>query len=113
MSNYSVGHLAEQHAAKYLEQQGYKVLDINWRTKLCEIDIVAKKGAIVYLVEVKYRVSDSFGSGFEYITPKKLRQMRLAAEVWVNYSNWEGDYRLAAIELTGSNYTVKNLITSV
>ena len=113
MSNHAAGHLAEQHAAKFLERHGYKILEINWRTQLCEIDIVAKKGDVVYMVEVKYRVSELFGSGFDYITPKKLRQMRFSAEMWVSNNNWEGDYTLAAIELSGNDYVIKNFIASV
>lgn len=113
MSNHSAGHDAEQRAAKYLEEQGYKIMELNWRTKMCEIDIVAKKGNTMYLVEVKYRASDNYGTGFDYITPKKLQQMRFAAELWVSSHNWEEDYQLAAIELTGSDYAVSDFITSV
>lgn len=113
MSNHSTGHQAEQYAAKYLEGQGYKILELNWRTKMCEIDIVAKKDDIVYLVEVKYRASDNFGAGFDYITPKKLQQMRFAADYWASISSWQGDYQLAAIQLSGDDFAVSDFIASV
>jgi len=113
MSNHSVGHEAEKHAAKYLEKQGYKILELNWRTAYCEIDIVVKKSAIVYLVEVKYRVSDAFGTGFDYITAKKYDQMKYAAEIWVNNNRWEGEYQLAAIELSGRDYKVNEFLPLV
>lgn len=113
MSNHSAGHLAEQYAAEYLTAKGYEILELNWRTKMCEIDIVAKNGNIVYLIEVKYRLSDSFGTGFDYITAKKLRQMKFAAEYWVISNNWQGDYQLAAIELCGSEYVVNDFITAI
>ena len=103
MSNYSTGHKAEQVAAEYLKTQGYKILEINWKTKYCEIDIVIQKNNTVYLTEVKYRKSNASGSGFEYITPKKLKQMKFAAEIWVSQHKWEGDYQLAAIEMGGDN----------
>lgn len=101
MSNYATGHSAEQAAAEYLKTQGYKILELNWHTKYCEIDIVAQKGKRIYFTEVKYRKSTDSGSGFEYITPKKLRQMKFAAEMWVNQYAWKGDYQLAVIEMTG------------
>jgi uncharacterized protein (TIGR00252 family) len=113
VSNHFTGHQAEQYAAKYLEGQGYHILELNWRTKTCEIDIVAKKGNTVYLVEVKYRASDSYGTGFDYITSKKLQQMRFAAEYWASSNNWQGDYQLAAIQLSGGDFEVRDFINSV
>lgn len=113
MSNHSVGHEAEKFAAKYLEKKGYKIVAINWRTKYCEIDVVAQKSDTVLLVEIKYRKSSDFGSGFDYITSKKLNQMKFAAELWVSTNNWSGDYQLAAIELSGTSYKVNNFLTLV
>jgi Holliday junction resolvase-like predicted endonuclease len=101
LTNYSSGHLAEEHAAKYLAQQGYRVIDINWKTKWCEIDLVAEKDGVVYLIEVKYRKSSKQGLGFDYITPKKLKQMKFAAELWVSNHEWQGEYQLGAIEMSG------------
>lgn len=97
----SIGSEAEAAAAKYLEQHGYQIVERNWRTRVCEIDIVAKKDSIVHFVEVKYRSSIRQGGGLDYITPKKLKQMAFAAECWVNDNNYPGDYRLSAIEVSG------------
>jgi putative endonuclease len=96
-----VGNLAEDVAAKYLASLGYKVLDRNWRRRQCEIDITASKNAIIYFVEVKYRRNENQGGGLEYITPKKLNQMRFAAKIWVSENKYEGDYELSAIEVSG------------
>ncbi len=104
-TNYQSGHDAEKSAAEYLVSQGYEILDINWKTRYCEIDIVAKKDGIVYFVEVKSRKNTDFGSGLEYITPKKLKQMTFAAEMWVQSQVWSGDYQLAAIALDGQQVT--------
>jgi ribonuclease HII len=97
MSNHTAGHNAEKRAAKYLETQGFKIRELNWKTRYCEIDIVAEKDGSVYFVEVKYRRSSAQGIGLEYITQRKLKQMRFAAEMWVQGHDWVGDYRLAAI----------------
>lgn len=98
----SSGKAAEDQAASYLEAQGYTILMRNWRTRLCEIDIVAQKNDCVYLVEVKYRRSSAQGYGVDYITPRKLKQMAFAAELWAQAHTWQGDYRLAAISVDGS-----------
>lgn len=97
------GRAAESEVAKYLSEQGFKILDQNWRTRTCEIDLVAQKDKVIYFVEVKYRSTIDQGDGFEYITPAKLKQMAYAAEVWVQENNWSGDYRLLAAAVSGEN----------
>lgn len=105
MSNYSTGHLAEKTAADYLLTHGFEVIELNWKTKACEIDIVAKRGIRIYFVEVKSRRSVQQGSGFDYVTSKKLQQMQFAAQMWVAANNWRGDYQLAVISIDGSSIT--------
>lgn len=102
-----IGRRAEQVAASYLRQQGYRVLEHNWRTRWCEIDLIVRKGSCVYFVEVKYRSSGAQGAGLEYITTKKLAQMHFAAEFWLaQHAQDRYDYRLAALEVTGQDYSV-------
>jgi putative endonuclease len=103
MTNYAHGHEAEKYAAEYLKRQGYKILALNWRRPRAEIDIVARKkcGPVVF-VEVKYRTSDKQGTGFDYITQHKLRQMEFAAEMWASEHKYEGEILLGAIEVSGA-----------
>lgn len=97
------GQEAEQAVADLLEQHGFEIIDRNWKTRVCEIDIVAQKEDVIYFVEVKYRSSQAQGSGFEYVTDKKLRRMNFAAEVWKQQYSWDGDYRLMAVAVSGSD----------
>lgn len=99
MTNHQSGHDAEKEVARYLEHAGYRIRDINWRTKACEIDIVAEKGSCIYFVEVKSRKSLSHGDGFSYITPTKLHNMTRAAEIWVSVHDYAGEYVLAAASI--------------
>ncbi len=110
MNTTDIGRQAENVAAEYLISRGFVILEQNWRTPRCEIDIVAQKGPVKYFVECKYRKSDSFGSGFDYLTPQKLDQMRFAAEVWVARHRWDGAYFLSAIELVGTPPTVRSFV---
>lgn len=110
MTSFSNGRQAEDRASEYLRHLGYQILSQNWRTRFCEIDIVAQKDKTVYFVEVKYRRSNSQGSGLEYITPRKLKQMTFAAEMWVSENKWIHDYTLAAIEVSGAEFEVGELI---
>lgn len=95
----STGHSAEDLVSRWLESSNYQVVAQNWRTRRCEIDIVAAKDKVVYFVEVKYRSSAGFGSGLEYITAKKLEQMLFSANMWLAINNWSGDYRICAAEV--------------
>lgn len=105
MSNYVTGHSAEVRASEYLKQLGFKIRELNWKTKYCEIDIVAEKNKAMYFVEVKYRRNNKHGYGLDYVTTKKLSQMRFAAEMWVNNHNWSGEYQLGAIGIDGDDIT--------
>jgi len=100
----AIGRRAEELVAEFLQNQGYKILGRNWRSKVCEIDIIASKGQIVYFIEVKYRQTDGQGDGLAYITPKKLKQLQFAARVWTQSAGWDGDYRLmgAAVSRDGA-----------
>ncbi|HEU5187346.1 MAG TPA: YraN family protein [Candidatus Saccharimonadales bacterium] len=97
----AIGRTAEAVAAEFLRTKGHTILAQNWRTRWCEIDIVTQNGCIVHFVEVKYRAKHTWGSGFDYITPRKLQQMQFAAEFWVAKHRLKSDYFLSAVELTG------------
>lgn len=109
----TIGRRAETAAAAHLAECGYDVLELNYRRPHCEIDIVARRGDCIYLVEVKYRATDDWGSGLEYIGPAKLRHMERAARTWVREHGWSGDYCLAAAEVSGPDYEVTALIDSI
>lgn len=113
MTTTSTGRQAEAKAVKYLKQDSFTVLEQNWRTRYCEIDIIAQKDKTIYFVEVKYRATDSWGGGLDYITPNKLKQMGFAAEVWVSANKWQHDYQLAAIEVSGKDFEVTNFLVDL
>lgn len=100
MKSSARGHLAENWAVDYLAKLGYKIIGRNWRTKYCEIDIIAWQNDRLYFVEVKFRASTGQGSGMEYITRKKLARMRYAANSWVQQNAYEGVYGLAALAIS-------------
>jgi uncharacterized protein (TIGR00252 family) len=88
------GDHAEECVAITLKEKGFTIIDRNWRTRSCEIDIVAQAGDVVYFVEVKYRSSSQWGDGFAYVTPKKLQQMGYAAQLWAQVHRWDGNMQL-------------------
>jgi ribonuclease HII len=97
-----MGLLAEEETANYLSRNGHRIVERNWKTKYCEIDIVSVKNEVVYFTEVKYRKQSNQGGGLAAITPKKLQQMKFAATFYEHSHNIKNmDLLLAAATLTG------------
>lgn len=113
MSHVSDGRAAEAVVAEYLRKKGFEIISQNWRTRSCEIDVIASKDGDVYFVEVKYRRSNLQGTGLDYITDRKLAQMRYAASMWLQENNWNGDMFLCAAEVSGSDFVVSCFIDTI
>jgi putative endonuclease len=76
-----LGRAGEQRAARYLTEQGYTILDRNWRCAQGEIDLVATKGARLAFVEVKRR-STCDEAAFA-VTARQERRIVRAAQYWI------------------------------
>jgi uncharacterized protein (TIGR00252 family) len=107
-----IGDEAERAAAIHLEGLGYEIIDRNWKTKWCEIDIIAQKDKVIYFVEVKYRRTDGQGGGIAAITPKKLDRMKFATRLWMQRYG-QNDARLSVIEVSGARFTVTQFLEQV
>lgn len=99
-----IGDESETVAANELVRRGHTVLERNWKTKYCEIDIISAKGGVIYFTEVKHRRNSTGGDGFMAITPKKLNQMRFAAKLYAHTNKIKDtDLRLLAIATSGDS----------
>ena len=105
-----IGDLAENQACKYLIDHKYKILDRNWRTKYCEIDIIAEKNSDIYFVEVKYRRNNNQGGGLAAVNNAKQKQMAFAAELWISSHGLSHDAFLAVISLGGDFPRVEDFV---
>ena len=83
LSKKQLGAHGESAAAAYLRQQGYIVLDRNWRCRSGEIDIVAADGELLVFVEVRTRSSTGFGTPAESVDYRKQRQVMETAQVYL------------------------------
>jgi putative endonuclease len=114
MTNYAHGHHAEKVAARWLQSRGYKIYALNWRTPRAEIDIIAQApDGPLQFIEVKYRQSATQGNGLEYVTAAKQRQMQFAASLWVAQHNYQGEYVLAAVEVSGPAYRITGFVEAL
>jgi putative endonuclease len=79
-----LGRSWEQAAAEYLESQGLRILDRNWRCADGEIDIVAAERQVLVVCEVKSRTSVRYGTPLEAVGRAKLARLRRLAVQWLN-----------------------------
>lgn len=107
----AVGDASETVAAEELARRGHTIVERNWKTKYCEIDIVSTHGDTVYFTEVKHRKNARQGGGVAAITPKKLRQMEFAAKLYVQHQKLHDvNLRLLAISTIGDVPSVVDVI---
>lgn len=95
------GLAGEQQAIRYLLSRRWEIVAHRFRAGRIELDLVARRGALVAFIEVKTRRSDLFGSPLEAVTGAKRREMVKAARVWVDRFGKPSDvYRFDCIGLT-------------
>jgi len=78
----STGNLGEEAAVKALKKQGYKIIERNYRTKLGEIDVIAKDGEYTCFVEVRLRKTNDFGSPADTIDESKQQKIIKTAQMY-------------------------------
>ena len=76
------GHVSEHIAALYLMAKGFRIRAIRYRTKLGEIDIIARRGDLVVCVEVKAR-RDADSAVFA-VTGTAQHRIRAASDIWLS-----------------------------
>ncbi len=75
----ALGRWGEEAACRFLERSGHRIVARNLRTPVGEIDIIARRGSVLLIVEVKTRRSNAFGTPAEAVGPVKQRQILRAA----------------------------------
>lgn len=102
LNNQQLGKLGEDMAARYLEQQGYFIMQRNYRTRQGEIDIIAVRGNRMHFIEVKTRHGGKYGQPAESITPQKIHHMRAAAGEYMGHiKGMPGSGRYAQFDVIG------------
>ena len=82
MKSHKLGKQGEKFALEFLRQQGYNVLTTNYRTKVGEIDVIAREADTVVFIEVKTRQEGGWDA-FEAVHPSKQRKMYRVAEQYL------------------------------
>ncbi|MDO5403546.1 MAG: YraN family protein [Eubacteriales bacterium] len=79
MNKRKLGAEKERMAADYLGENGYTVLQMNYRCKIGEIDIIASNNDAIIFVEVKFRSSSRYGVSIEAVSAFKQKKIRQVA----------------------------------
>lgn len=86
-----LGTIGEQKSCDYLTEDGYEILEKNYRCKFGEIDIIAKKGGLIIFIEVKTRSKNNFCEPEESVNDFKIRHIRNCANYYIQQKEL-GDY---------------------
>ena len=93
------GGAAEDAAARFLERAGLAIVARNYRTRLGEIDLIARDGATLVFVEVRLRANDRCGGGAESIGMRKRARIEAAARQYLARIRREPPCRFDVITL--------------
>jgi putative endonuclease len=98
-----LGTLGEELAVEFLEKNGYKILETNWTFQKAEVDIIAQKGTVLAVVEVKTRSSIDFGLPQDFVKPKKIQLLVKAINEYVISRELDVDVRFDIIAIQKEN----------
>jgi putative endonuclease len=85
-----LGRRGEDEAARFLEGNGWTILERNARVGHCEVDLIATRGRVLAFVEVKSRSGAEFGAPLAAISPRKMQRIARAAAGWLRDRGYPG-----------------------
>ena len=94
-----LGKLGEELAARYLINKGYEILERNLRNRHKEIDLIAKDGVDLVIVEVKTRQNDDYGEPDQAVTRQKQNRLVYAANAYIFEHNLDINTRFDIISI--------------
>ncbi|MDE2512232.1 MAG: YraN family protein [Elusimicrobia bacterium] len=102
MNKIQTGQKAEDQAAAFLQAQGYRLVERNFRAKVGEIDLIMRDGDEIVFVEVRARRSHGFGGAAASVDGAKRRKVTRTAALWLQARSWDGPCRFDVVALDGA-----------
>ena len=103
------GNLAEDKACRFLDENGFMIVERNFYSRFGEIDIIALKDEVLHFVEVKSGLD--FESAIQNITPKKLSRLIRTGDVYMKKNKLDASYMYDAIIVTPKKVELVENIT--
>lgn len=94
-----LGNEGEELAVGHLVQNGWKILERNWRFGREEIDIIAQKDEVLSIVEVKTRFSNFLGEPYEAVSKSKQKSIIRAANHFVEKNDLDLEVQFDIISI--------------
>lgn len=110
--SHNLGQKGEELAAERLKNDGYRILEKNWKAGKLEIDIIAENKDFIVFVEVKTRSEDYCIPPVNTVTRAKQNSMILAAENYIRRRNVDKESRFDIITVVrnGDNtHTIEHI----
>lgn len=108
-----IGANGEERALAYLQQQGLRLVERNFRCKMGEIDLIMRQDAVLVFVEVRARADDRHGGAAASITPAKQRRLIRTAQFYLQRLRTLPACRFDVIAIDGDTLRwLKNVIES-
>ena len=106
-----LGREGEEQARKLLKSKGYKILECNWRCHFGELDIIAKDGKTLVVVEVKTRRTSYYGEPELAVNRKKQKNIVRMADTYIRQNGIDLEVRFDIISVViGSGQCMINHI---
>jgi len=105
-NTFKIGRIGEEMAILFLKEQGYEIIEKNWRFKNFEIDIVVKNSSTLIFVEVKSR-TNSMLSTVDIITNAQKKRIIKAAHHYIQKNEIDLNIRFDLIFINNSSKTPK------
>lgn len=106
-----LGKWGEDEATLYLENEGYIVIDRDWKVGKRDLDILAVSpdGKTLVVVEVKTRSGEEYQQPEEAVDVRKMRNLAIAANTYVKEQNVEKELRFDIVTAVGVGHQVKRI----
>jgi putative endonuclease len=106
-----LGKKGEQLAVNHLLEQGYDIIERNYRFERAEVDIIAQKKDTLAIIEVKTRSTSDFGNPQDFVKPKQINNLVKAVDeyVTVNELDVEVSFDIIAIVKQGKGFDIEHL----
>ena len=108
-----VGDAGEDAVVAHYVAAGFEIAARNWRVREGELDVIARRGALVVFCEVKTRRSAAFGEPFEAVTPRKQARIRQLAVQWLSTERMRASelrFDVASVRPNGRGEWIVDLI---
>lgn len=109
LKNYLFGFNAENIATKFLQKNGFEIIERNFHSRFGEIDIIAKKDEILHFIEVK-ATSKNYETAYR-ITPTKLSKIIKTLNFYFTQHKINLNYQIDAILINNQDCQLIENIT--